>query len=184
MRARTLLAAAVSVTLLAIPAGKPSRAAEPAIKYPAKVSTLSGYLYRLDDLGGELERGSFVMFDGETEGRIPWRDIDTVTFVENIGHRPGAAGPTKKGTQRVEIKYVDGQTRYANIVIGRVWGFDGIAHRVVPPRDLASIDFDVVRIAPVQYKTCEHGHVWEQPDFRFCPYDGLELIATRVDGGR
>ena len=69
-----------------------------------------------------------------------------------------------------------------NLVIGKIRGFDGKAERTFPSRKLSVIDFDQARIAPALYKACERGHVWEQEDFRFCPYDGLALDSYRIDG--
>jgi hypothetical protein len=176
---RTLVLAALAGVLF--PVAAPS--AEPEILYPAKVMTRQGRIYHLRDLGHALARGSFVMFDGETEGRIPWRDVDSITFVGNLRHRVGAQGAEAPGTRRVQVRFVDGQERFVNLAIGRVHGHDGLDTRSVDAEDLSVIDFDQVRIAPAIYKSCEHGHVWEQADYRYCPYDGLELVATRLDGG-
>jgi hypothetical protein len=157
-------------------------AVETDIRYPAKVTTMQGEVYEFVDLRHDLARGSFVLYDGETEGRAPWRDIDKITFVGNIGHGPGALGPKKRGTRRVEVLYTDGHARFVNLVIGKIRGFDGKGERGIPPKSLSVIDFDEAEIAPVLYKACERGHVWEQEDFRFCPYDGLRLESYRVDG--
>lgn len=183
MRARTILIVAACLSLFVLAGGSAVRSAEPEIKYPAKLTDLNGRIYNFGDVGHSLARGSFVLYDGETEGRVPWRDIDSITFVENIGHVPGSKGPKPRGTRRVMLKYVDGQERYVNLVVGRLYGFDGMGQRHVDADELAYLDFDNVRIAPILYKTCAHGHVWEEPNFRFCPYDGQELATTRLDGG-
>jgi hypothetical protein len=168
--------------LLAATLGGPAAAVETDLRYPAKVTITNGTIYHFDDLRHELTRGSFVLYDGETEGRVPWRDIDRITFVGNIGYGPGSLGPERPGTRRVRIRYVDGHERLVNLVVGRVRGFDGRAERDLPARKVTVIDFDEARIAPALYKACERGHVWEQADFRFCPFDGQELQSYRVDG--
>lgn len=181
MRARTACLL-LTVAALALTTSAPVTAVETDLRYPAKITTLDGTIYHFEDFRSELARGSFVLYDGETEGRVPWRDIDRITLVGNIGYGPGSLGPKRSGTTRARIKYVDGHERLVNLVIGRIRGFDGKAERDLPARKVSVIDFDEVRIAPALYKACERGHVWEQEDFRFCPYDGLELDSYRVDG--
>ena len=181
MRARLALLM-LAAALLALAATGPAGAVETDLRYPAKVTILDGTVFYFEDLRSELARGSFVLYDGETEGRVPWRDIDKITFVENIGYGPGAIGPKRNGTKRVRLTYVDGHERLVNLVVGRIRGFDGVAERDFPARKITVIDFDEVKIAPALYKACERGHVWEQEDYRFCPYDGLELESYRVDG--
>lgn len=170
-------ALALAATLDAMPA----EAAEPEIVYPAKVTTLQGRIHHFEDLGHLRGDGSFVFYDGETEGRVSWRDLDAVIFTENLGHRPGALGPRILGTQRVELRFVDGERRVVNMVVGDVFGFDGIAERNVGADELTRIDFDEAVIAPKLYKVCSRGHVWEEEAYRFCPYDGLSLEGWRVD---
>ena len=181
MRVRTALLLP-TVVLAALCLQAPVEAVETDLRYPAKVTTMDGTIYHFEDLRSELARGSFVLYDGETEGRVPWRDIDKIVFVGNIGHGPGALGPSRAGTTRARIDYVDGHQRLVNLVIGRIRGFDGKAERDLPARKISVIDFDEVRIAPALYHACERGHVWEQEDYRFCPYDGLALESYRVDG--
>lgn len=181
MRVRTALLLLVATSLLVLATG-PAGAVETDLRYPAKVTTLDGTIYHFEDLRSELARGSFVLYDGETEGRVPWRDLDKITFVENIGYGPGALGDRHAGTKRVRLTYVDGHERLVHLVVGRIRGFDGKAERDFPARKITVIDFDEARIAPALYKACERGHVWEQEDYRFCPYDGLELDSYRVDG--
>ena len=70
---------------LALVAGAPSTAsaAEPEILYPAKVITMEGRVFRFESLGHEKVDGSFVIYDGETEGRVSWRDIDQVCWMNS-----------------------------------------------------------------------------------------------------
>ena len=181
MRSRTAFLLFAVVALAAATTGR-LPAIETDLRYPAKVTTLDGTVYHFEDLRSELARGSFVLHDGETEGRVPWRDIDKITFVGNIGYGPGSIGPKRAGTTRVNLRYVGGHERLVNLVIGRIRGFDGKGERDLPIRKVTVIDFDESRIAPSLYKACERGHVWEQEDFRFCPHDGLSLDSYRVDG--
>jgi hypothetical protein len=181
MRARTAFLL-LAVAALALATMGPVSAIETDLRYPAKVTTMDGTIYHLEDLRSELARGSFVLYDGETEGRVPWRDIDRITLVGNIGHGPDAIGPKRSGTTRVRLRYVDGHERLVNLVIGKIRGFDGMDERSFPARKISVIDFDQARIAPALYKACERGHVWEQEDYRFCPHDGLALDSYRVDG--
>ena len=174
VRLLVLSACLAAVLATAVPA------AEPAILYPAKVMTMDGRIFEIENLGHELESGSFVFYDGETEGRVPWRDLDRVVFVERLGHEPDALGPKQGGTRRVRLEYVTGETRVVNLVVGDVHGFDGIAKQQLRPRNLAVIDFDQAKIAPKLYKACERGHVWEQTDYRYCPWDGLALDEYRL----
>ena len=104
-----------------------------------------------------------------------------ITFVGNIGYGPGSIGPTRRGTERVLIRYTDGHERLVNLVIGKVRGYDGKAEREFAVRKLSVVDFDEARIAPALYKACERGHVWEQEQYRYCPFDGLALESYRVD---
>ena len=93
---RALLALACALLVLgALAAAQPAFAADEDIVYPAKVTTLKGRVYQFENLGHELAKGSFVGYDGETELRIPWRDVSKVTFVGSIGHRPSSLGPTQ-----------------------------------------------------------------------------------------
>lgn len=162
---------------LAVPA---ARAAEPEVRYPAKVTTTQGRIYTIENLGHELGDGSFVYYDGEIEGRVQWRDLDRVTFIGNLGHRPGADAPEPNGTERAELRYLDGTVKQVNLTMGRLHGHDGISEREIPARNLTVIDFDEATIAPKLYKVCLRGHVWEHPDYHYCPYDGLTLEETRL----
>ena len=102
---RVLIALASAVLVLgAFSAAQPVFAADKDVVYPAKVTTVKGRVYHFESLGHELAEGSFVGYDGETELRIPWRDISKVTFVGNIGHSPSALGPTQRGTVRAREK--------------------------------------------------------------------------------
>jgi hypothetical protein len=157
-----------------------ARAAEPDIVYPAKVTTTQGRIIPIENLGHEFGVGSFVYYDGETEGRVQWRDLDRITFIGNLGHVPGANAPQAHGTERATLKFLDGTEKQVNLVVGQLHGYDGVAVRDIPGRNLAVIDFDEARIAPKLYKTCLRGHVWEQPDYHYCPYDGLTLDETRL----
>jgi hypothetical protein len=177
-------AAFLSAVLVCALLAGPAAAVDTELRYPAKVTTIQGDIYQLEDLRHQLARGSFVLYDGETEGRVTWRDIDRITFVGNIGHGPGAVGPKMRGTRRARIRYADGHERIVNLVIGKVRGYDGIGEREISSKRLSVIDFDTVRIAPALYKACERGHVWEQEDFRYCPFDGLGLESYRVDSMR
>lgn len=174
------LLAATAVLTGSLLAAAPSVADGDRFVFPAKVTTTHGRIFTLEDLGHEYDTGSFVIFDGETEGRVSWRDLDRVTFAGNLGHAPDALGPRQPGTRRVRLHYVDGQERIVNMSVGRVWGHDGTGERSVRADNLALIDFDEARIAPRLYKACERGHVWEQEAYRYCPYDGLELTAWRA----
>lgn len=181
-------ATCVALLLAALAAALTARAAETDIRYPAKVVTVKGEVYEFEDLRHELARGSFVIYDGEVEGRVSWRDLDKVTFVQNIRHgvgayTPDAPGPIRKGTRRVRLTYVDGHERLVNMVVGRLFGHDGMADRDVSARRASLIDFHEAEIAPTLYKACQRGHVWEDEGYRFCPYDGLPLDAYRLDGG-
>ena len=139
MRARTALLTLI-VAALALASTGPVTAVETDLRYPAKVTTMNGTIHHLEDLRSELARGSFVLYDGETEGRVPWRDIDKITLVGNIGHGPGSLGPSRRGTTRARIDYVDGHQRLVNLVIGRIRGFDGKAERDIPARKISVID--------------------------------------------
>src|SRR2546429_636632 len=88
-----------------------AHAAEPAILFPAKVTTMQGRIFQFATPGHEREGGWFVFYDGETEGRVTWRALDRVTFVGNLGHSPGAGGPTMARTRRVTLTYLDGTER-------------------------------------------------------------------------
>lgn len=176
--------AALSLAVgLAVGAGFTSsaRAGEPAIVYPAKVSTLPGRVFNLANLTHDLGEGSFTFFDQNEEGRVSWRDLDKIVFVGNIGYGPGASGRTQAKTRRVRLHYVDGSERVVNLVIGRLNGHDGVESRNVSPSDLAMIDFDQARIAPSVYRVCDRGHQWEQKDFAYCPFDGQQLKEVRLD---
>jgi hypothetical protein len=174
------LVLAAGLTLVAAPG--PARAAEPQVLYPARVTTLQGRVFKFTNVGHSRGDGYFVIYDGETEGRVLWRDLDAVVFAANLRHRPGAQGPRQRGTERVELKYVDGTERVVNMIVGDIHGYDGISEHTLRPADLTRINFDQARIAPRLYNVCERGHVWEERDYRFCPYDGLPLDAWRVDG--
>ena len=154
--------------------------AEDAVVYPARVTTMQGRIFPIQNLQHEFEEGSFLYYDGETEGRVQWRDLDRVTFIGNLGHQPGAGAPEVHDTRRVTLRFLDGSERQVNLVLGRVFGHDGIAERTVNPGSVAVIDFDEVAIAPKLFKSCLRGHVWEQADYRFCPYDGLSLEEKRL----
>ena len=166
---------------LGLAASSGARAAEPAVLYPARVTTLQGRVFSFDSLGHARGDGYFVIYDGETEGRVLWRDLDAVIFADNIRHRPGALGPRQRGTERVELHYVDGSVRVVNMIVGDIHGWDGRANRTLRAGDLTRVDFDQAVIAPRLYKVCERGHVWEQEEYRYCPFDGLDLQAWRVD---
>ena len=159
-------------------------AGEPEILYPAKVSTLGGRVFELKNIGHELGDGYFTFYDGSAEGRVAWRDLDKVVFVGNIGYGPGASGQRIARTRRVRLYYLDGTDRVVNLVIGHLHGADDLAERNLNPSDLAMIDFDQARIAPSVYRICERGHQWEDPTYRFCPYDGQPLREIRMDSGR
>ncbi len=170
----------LALALLAGALCLPAVAGEPDVMYPARVTTMQGRIFPIVNLGHEFEEGSFLYYDGETEGRVQWRDLDKVTFIGNLGHQPGANAPRVSGSRRATLRFLDGSERQVNLVIGRIFGHDEIAERSVSPRWLAVIDFDEVAIAPVLFKSCLRGHVWEQPDYHYCPYDGLSLDETRV----
>ena len=172
--------AVLAVAGLALAAPARSAGVEPHVTYPAKVTTMQGRIFLLDDLGHEFEEGSFLYYDGETEGRVQWRDLDRVTFISNLGHQPGSDAPETAGTRRAKLTFLDGSTRQVNLVVGRIHGHDELAERHVTPSQLAVIDFDEVHIAPRLYKSCLRGHIWEQEDYRVCPYDGLSLETTNL----
>jgi hypothetical protein len=157
-----------------------ARAAEPQILYPCTVYTTGGREFHLETLGHEMEEGSFLYYDGDEQGRVSWRDLDKIRFIQNIKGVPGANAQHVSHTERVELFYLDGTIRQVNLVIGRIYGHDGYGERAVLPNNLILIDFDESRIAPLVYKTCERGHTFENEDYSFCPYDGLPLTAVRV----
>jgi hypothetical protein len=175
-RVATLLLATALTALSATAA-----AGEPAIMYPAKVSTLAGRMFQLGNLDHDLGEGSFTFFDQNEEGRVAWRDLDKIVFVGNIGYGPGAEGKAQPKTRRVRLVYVDGSERIVNLVLGKVHGHDGIESRTIAPGDIAMIDFDQSRIAPSAYRVCDRGHQWEQKDYRYCPFDGQPLKEVRLD---
>jgi hypothetical protein len=180
---RRLMAAVLAPALLAVlvSAGSPAPAsADETVTHPARVTTMQGRIFPIQDLQHEYEEGSFLYYDGETEGRVQWRDLDRVTFISNLGHQPGAGAPEVRDTRRVTMRFLDGSERQVNLVLGRLFGHDGISERSVNPGSVAVIDFDEVRIAPKLFKSCLRGHVWEQADYRFCPYDGLSLEEKRL----
>ncbi|MEM7245280.1 MAG: hypothetical protein AAF533_08040 [Acidobacteriota bacterium] len=158
-----------------------ANAAETVLRFPAKVATLNGDVFHFEDLRHGLERGAFVALDGETEARLSWRDVKSVVFVGNIGEGLAGRGKKVRGTRRAEVTFVDGQTRFVHLVVGRIRGYDGRGERDLHPRRLSRIDFDTVRIAPKVYMVCEKGHVFENEHYRFCPYTGGPLTAHRVD---
>jgi hypothetical protein len=172
---RRLLALAFLAAGLAMPA-----LADDAVVYPARVTTMQGRIFPIQNLEHEFEEGSFLYYDGETEGRVQWRDLDRVTFIGNLGHQPGANAPRVHDTRRATLRFLDGSERQVNVVMGRVFGNDGIAERDVRPENIAVIDFDEVKIAPKLFKTCLRGHVWEQSDYHYCPYDGLSLEEKQL----
>jgi len=157
-----------------------SATAENSVVYPARVTTMQGRIFPIQSLQHQYEEGSFLYYDGETEGRVQWRDLDRVTFIANLGHQPGASAPQVRETRRVTLRFLDGSERQVSLVLGRIFGHDGIAERTVNPGSVALIDFDEVQIAPKLFKSCLRGHVWEQADYRFCPYDGLSLNEKRL----
>lgn len=179
---RRLLAIALLATGLAAFAtsfASEARADEEVV-HPARVTTMQGRIFPIQNLLHEFEEGSFHYYDGETEGRVQWRDLDKVTFIGNLGHQPGADAPRVANTRRVTLRFLDGSERQVSLVCGRIFGHDGIAERSVRPENVAVIDFDETRIAPRLFKSCLRGHVWEQADYRFCPFDGLSLDEKRL----
>ena len=176
-----LAVALVFVAALGLATCPTARAGEPAIVYPAKVSTLAGRMFELASLDHDLGDGSFTFYDQNEEGRVNWRDLDKIIFIGNIGYGPGADGKAQPKTRRVRLFYVDGSQRVVNLALGKVHGHDGITSRSFDPGDLAMIDFDQARIAPTAYRVCARGHQWEQKDYRYCPFDGDPLKEVRLD---
>lgn len=171
---RLLVLAALAVSL----AFAASAADE--VLYPARVTTMQGRIFNLHTLGHEYEEGSFLYYDGETEGRVQWRDLDKITFIGHLGHQPGAGAPKVSKTHRATLRFLDGTERQVNLVVGKIFGADDLDTRTVSADALAVIDFDETITAPKLFKTCLRGHVWEQADYRFCPYDGLSLEEKRL----
>lgn len=179
MTSRRSLAAALALTALALTAPRPAPAAtEPEVLYPAKVTTLQGRVYTLEDLGSAFEDGAFVFHDGAEQGRVSWRDLDKVVLVGNIGHGFGSEGSRMPRTRRATLHWLDGTTRTVHLVIGAFHGYDGVDEHQISARQISLIDFDEARIAPSLYNACPRGHVWEQEGYRFCPYDGERLAEV------
>ena len=186
MSIRSLSPVAATVILaaafcLAGGAAQPARAGEPAIAYPAKVSTLAGRMFSIASVTHDLGDASFTFFDQNEEGRVSWRDLDKIIFIGNIGYGAGSSGKTQPKTRRVRLYYLDGSERVVNLVLGKINGHDGVGSRSFAPADLAMIDFDQARIAPTAYHVCERGHQWEQKDYAYCPFDGQPLKEIRLD---
>lgn len=168
------------LALAFLAAGLGASAMADEVIHPARVTTMQGRIFAIQNLLHEYEEGSFLYYDGETEGRVQWRDLDKVTFIGNLGHQPGADAPRVAKTRRVTLRFVDGSERQVSLALGRIFGHDGVFERSVLPANVAVIDFDETKIAPRLFKSCLRGHVWEQGDYRFCPYDGLSLEEKRL----
>lgn len=148
--------------------------------FRAKVWTTGGDLYTLEALKDRGVSGHWHYWAQDEEGDLSWDLVDYVVFTDNL--KPYAPGPGhelkkgKQGARRAQVYFNSGDVRDLWLKVDVLYGNDDYGRRRIAGRNVTQIDF-VNNYHEIVLR-CGNGHTWEEPGFRFCPYDGLRLSGV------
>ena len=121
------------------------------VEYGAKVYTTHGRIYHLKDLQHNLKDGYFVYHDEEGSGKLFWKDVDSILFIDALEHHPGEAFElrdvqgkkySKKYGMKGEVTLVDGTTKILYLEVGdKIYGNDELGFRDIDSRRVTKIQF-------------------------------------------
>ena len=175
---KRILALALAFSVAACVLARTGRPAS-AFQYLVKVWSSHGQVYYLKTVHQPFMQEDLRWYkaDGST-GTWAWSEIRSIEFLKNIGWWKGGKPDMEKG-RMADVSTWSGKTERAYIWIDQVMGDDPWGPRQVDGENLTKIEFSE-RAAPPppgskQILVCPNGHTWENPGFRFCPYDKQKL---------
>lgn len=175
MRKLWVLGAALVLLIPAVGDGQ-----ETVKAFQARVWTDNGEYFFLHDVEGRGVSGSWHYWAPDEEGELSWDLVDYVVFLDNqrpwesVHYREEAVG--RLGANRALVYFNSGDVRELWLYVDIIYGNDDWGRRRIYGKHITRLDFLTTYHETVD--RCPNGHVWKDPGFSFCPYDGQALVET------